>query len=76
VPPLSDAEQALWVLSWKINARGFHIDRRFAEAARQIAEAAAPKIDAELAELTGGAVTTISQIAKLGQWLRQQGCTA
>ena len=40
--------------------RGFHVDRAFAEAARKIAEAAAPEIDAEIAEITAGDVTTIS----------------
>ena len=76
LPPLSPAEQALWVLSCRINERGFHVDRRFAEAARRIAQAAAPEIDAELAELTGGAVTGINQVARMLQWLQQQGCTA
>ena len=76
LPPLSPAEQALWVLSSKINNRGFCVDRKFAEAARKIAQAAAPEIDAELAEITGGAVTKINQIARLLQWLQQQGCTA
>ena len=76
LPPLSAAEQALWALSCRINERGFHVDRQFAEAARRIAQAAAPEIDAELAELTGGAVTGINQVARLLQWLQQQGCTA
>ena len=73
--PLSAAEQALWVLSSRINERGFHVDRQFAEAARRIAQAAAPEIDAELAELTAGAVTGINQVARLLQWLQDQGCT-
>ena len=63
------------MLSSTINDRGFHVDRSFAEAARRIAQAAAPEIDAELAEITGGAVTGINQIAKLQAWLQQQGCT-
>ena len=71
-----EKERAVWVLSCKINQRGFHVDRPFAEAARKIAQAAAPEIDAELAELTGGAVTGINQVARLQQWLQQQGCTA
>ena len=50
--------------------------RNLREAARAIAQAAAPEIDAELAELTGGAVTAINQIARLLQWLQQQGCPA
>ena len=63
-------------MSCQINSRGFHIDRSFAEAARRIAQAAAPEIDAELAEITGGAVTAINQIARLQSWLQQQGCVA
>ena len=47
----------------------------FAEAARRIAQAAQPEIDAELAELTGGAVTSTAQVARLQDWLQQQGCT-
>jgi DNA polymerase len=76
LPPLSAAEQMLWVLSSQINSRGFHVDRAFAQAARRIAQDAAPEIDAELAKLTGGAVTAINQITRLLQWLQQQGCTA
>ena len=72
----SASEHALRVLSSTINDRGFHVDRGFAEAARRIAQAAAPEIDAELADITGGAVTGINQIAKLQVWLQQQGCTA
>jgi DNA polymerase len=75
LPPLSSIEQELWILSSKINARGFCVDRKFAEAARRIAQAAAPEIDAELAEITGGAVTGINQVARLLEWLQQQGCT-
>jgi DNA polymerase bacteriophage-type len=76
LPSLSPTELALWILSNTINERGFCVDRKFAEAARKIARAAAPEIDAELAELTGGAVTRINQIARLLLWLQQQGCTA
>src|SRR6516162_4834254 len=75
LPALSPTEQALWLLSNTINARGFCVDRKFAEAARRIAQAAAPEIDQELALITGGAVTAINQIARLLEWLQQQGYT-
>ena len=65
----------MWDFSCQINERGFYVDRAFAEAARRIAMAAAPEIDAELAELTGGAVTGINQVARLLQWLQQNGYT-
>jgi DNA polymerase len=74
LPPLSASEQALWELSSRINLRGFCVDGAFAEAARTIAKAAAPEIDAEIAELTAGDVTSINQIAKLQTWLQQHGC--
>jgi DNA polymerase len=76
LPPLSEAEHVLWQLSCRINERGFCVDRQFAEAARQIAQAAAPEIDAELARITSGAVTGINQIARLRAWVQQQGCNA
>jgi DNA polymerase len=74
LPPLSPAEQALWDLSNRINQRGFCVDRGFAEAARRIAQAAAPEIDAELARITGGAATAIAQVARLLAWVQEQGC--
>ena len=70
--PLSPSEQALWSLDATINQRGFAIDRDLAEAARKIAAAAGPEIDAELAEVTGGAVTSVNQVAKLQAWLRAE----
>jgi DNA polymerase len=70
---LTSSEHELWVLNSKINDRGFHVDRGFAEAGRKIAQAAAPEIDAELAEITGGAVAGINQIAKLLKWLQERG---
>jgi DNA polymerase len=74
LPPLSPAEQALWALSTTINRRGFCVDRAFAEAARQIAQEATPELDQELARVTGGAATSIHQIARLTAWLAAQGC--
>src|SRR5262245_35240374 len=74
LPPLSASEQPLWELSSWINQRGFCVDRAFAEAARKIAEAAAPEIDAEIAKITAGDVTSINQVARLTAWLRDHGC--
>jgi DNA polymerase bacteriophage-type len=73
-PPLSDAEQKVWLLSNKVNLRGFHVDRAFASAAHKIAEAAGSEIDAELTEITEGAVKKINQIKKMKDWLKAQGC--
>src|SRR5262249_40150792 len=74
LPPLSASEQTLWELSSRINQRGFFVDWTFAESARKIANAAAPEIDTEIAEITAGDVTGINQIARLTAWLRDHGC--
>jgi DNA polymerase bacteriophage-type len=75
LPHLSPTEQEIWELSNKINARGFRVDRGFAEAARKIAEQTAPEIDLKLQELTGGDVTSINQVARLTAWLQDHGCS-
>jgi DNA polymerase len=74
LPPLSAEELVLWQLDLRINARGFYVDRKLAEAARSVAQAAAPELDAELTYVTGGTVTRINQIARLKTWLAEQGC--
>lgn len=70
--PLSDEEQAVYVLNEKINDRGIRLDVVSARAAIRMAEAAKDRINAELAELTGGAVTAVTQVAKLRAWLETQ----
>src|SRR5262249_59880126 len=55
---------------------GFYIDRGLAEAARAVAPAAAPELDAELACITNGAVTGVNQVGKLKKWLAEQSCAA
>ncbi len=73
LPPLSPDEQKLWELDALINKRGFCIDLRLAEATLEITRAEQAAIDAELAELTDGRVTSINQVAKLGALLRERG---
>jgi DNA polymerase len=74
--PLPESEHALWLLSNKINGRGFCVDRDFIAAAKAIAAATSPEINAEIVELTGGAVTGIDQIARLMKWLKERGYAA
>jgi DNA polymerase len=72
--PLSDYEQKQWELDCLINARGFFVDRNLAEAGCKIEEAAKHEINCDLARLTGGAVTSINQLACLKAWLAELGC--
>ena len=72
--PLTNEELTIWQLDMRVNARGFYVDRKLAEAARAVALMAGPELDSELVYVTGGAVTGINQIAKLKAWLAEQNC--
>ena len=50
---LSDAEQAVWELDQRINARGIAIDVGFVEAAKRIADQVMGEAIAEFVQLTG-----------------------
>jgi DNA polymerase bacteriophage-type len=76
LPKLSPQEQKLWELDACINHRGFCVDVVLARAAHQVALAAGPEINAELAAVTGGAVSSVHQITKLQAWLHQHGCAS
>jgi DNA polymerase bacteriophage-type len=73
LPPLSDDEQILWQLDATINRRGFHVDIALAEAARQIVRERRTTIDHEIADLTGGRITTANQVAKIQAFLKECG---
>jgi DNA polymerase bacteriophage-type len=72
--PLSDTEHQLWCLDRLINDRGFPVDRELALGAHKIAKTAQIDLNAELAALTAGQVTSVNQTAKLQAWLAAQGC--
>lgn len=70
--PLSDDEQALWLIDQEINRRGIRIDRRSAQAALTLAAKAKKLLDTEMREVTGGAVPACSQPGKLVEWVGNQ----
>jgi DNA polymerase len=73
LPPLTESELALWHLSEVINQRGLPVDIALATAARALVWQEQKAINAELAELTGGEVTSINQVKKIAELLRQRG---
>jgi DNA polymerase len=72
---LSNSEQARWQLDQLINERGPHIDVGLIEAGLSISEEARIELHRELAELTGGTVTTPKQRDRILRWLGEHGCT-
>lgn len=65
--PLS--EYRLWVLDQRINKRGMYVDSEAVEAAIGIIELLGTRLEAELVEITGGAVKTGDQVAKIVEWI-------
>ena len=71
---LPDAEQTVWELDARINDRGFYLDGELLDGALRVAADAEQEIEREIVQLTGGAVTTINEVARLLTWLRERGC--
>jgi DNA polymerase len=73
IVPLSDDEQAVWLMDQRINRVGVRIDRQSVIAAITLVEKAKAKLDAEMAAVTNRAVTACSQIARLTEWVKSKG---
>ncbi len=81
LPPLSPFELEVWLLDQEINARGIPVDVKAVENACELLRQAERVLNAELQRVTGGAVETVGQIAKLQEWCHANGtfipdCTA
>lgn len=71
--PISDAEQAVYHLSERINDVGIRLDIQSARSALRLAEKARHKVNAELHAITSGAVEAVTQTARLKTWLASRG---
>ena len=72
-PELSETELDLWLLDQEINKRGVAIDTKALGDCISIVEQARFKYTAELQTLTGGAVKTADELAKIQGWLAGRG---
>lgn len=71
--PLSEKEQALWVLDQKINNRGVRVDVALIQKTLKSVESEKKRLDAEMRKVAGGAVASCSAVSQLGDWIRWQG---
>jgi DNA polymerase len=74
IPDMPAARREYWLLDRAINRRGIPVDRAGVENCIVVLEQALTRYNAELAALTGGAVTAGSQGARLIGWLAGKGC--
>lgn len=72
LPDLPPDELEFWRAHERINRRGVHVDQATVADAITLIEQAFEKYNAELAAITGGAVTAASQLQKLKEWLHGQ----
>lgn len=72
-PDLSDHERKVWLMDQTINLRGVQVDVAALDAGLDILGQAERKYNAELVEITGGAVPAATALAKLSDWLVTQG---
>lgn len=78
LPPLTARERQIWELDQTINDRGVRFDRQLVGRAIDLTAVAKRKADKRMADLTGGAVTTVGQTAKIVTYLQERNvpCTS
>jgi DNA polymerase len=74
LPPLCAWERPIFEYDALLNDRGVGIDLRFLAAAQQLTDAELLRINTELKECTGGAVTSVNQRDRLLKELASHGC--
>lgn len=73
IPDLSPQELATWQVDQRINVRGVRVDVPTLEAMLDILGQTERKYTMELAQITQGAVGSVSEAAKFSAWLTENG---
>lgn len=71
--PMTPDERVVWQLDQKMNNRGVAIDVAFVRGAQIVAELTAKHVNARMAEVTGGAVTAVTQVDRLKEFVKSHG---
>lgn len=73
LPPLTPRERHLFERAEYVNDRGVKLDRQLVNRAQELVGVATLSANARMKQLTGGAVTKVSQTAKIVEFLRARG---
>lgn len=71
--PLPEIERRTWLLDQKMNRKGIDVDTELAGALARLVGQASRRLKDEMAEVTGGAVTSANQVTQLALWLKTHG---
>lgn len=70
---LSDYEQKIWQIDYRINQRGIQVDLEAVNAAIKLVESEKARLNAEMLKTTGGVVGSCTEVQLLVKWIRSQG---
>ena len=70
---LSESEQRIWQLDYRINQRGICVDLESIDKAIALVEQEKRRLDAEMLRVTGGVVGKCTEVQLLVKWIRSQG---
>jgi DNA polymerase len=73
LPPLSDREREIWHVDQHMNDRGVHVDLARVEKLRDMVAKEREYLNREMAEVTGGEVTSVTQRGRFQAWLNARG---
>lgn len=73
LPDLSEYERATWITDQRINARGVKVDRVTLDRCLHLYNETEKRLTLELGRITGGAVGSVGEVAKMLDWVRGQG---
>lgn len=71
--PLREQEQELWFLDQRMNDRGVYIDKALCDAAEQIVEAETGRLNRQIAKVSGGFVSAVSNAGRIIEMCREAG---
>lgn len=70
---LSDDEQRIWQLDYRINQRGIRVDLESIDKAIALVEQEKRRLDEEMLRVTGGVVGKCTEVQVLVKWIRTRG---
>jgi DNA polymerase len=73
VPELTQPERTVYLVTHRINERGWRVDLPLVRALKEQAAARQVECSVRIAELTGGKVKAFTKVANLTEWLRSKG---
>ena len=76
IPDLTFDERETWLCDQRINARGVNVDMESLDACLFTLEEATKLFTSELSTITGGAVNSVNEVAKMKEFLISQKCYA